>query len=628
MLDEQDGSKITNYKYTINDAFRSLHYTIPAYQREYVWEEKQIDLLLNDIKSSYESNRNSEYFIGTTIVSSEKDNNNQYEVIDGQQRITTIFLILCALRSLLPTGENGYDLKQYICTTVTNRNTGRAEQKAKLELNYDGTSDLIKFISQNDKLTVEDIQKYYDNLDLTNKTASVNKIVNAYKYIYEFFEENFGDDIDALGCFMAYLTNYVTFIQIKTDVASALKIFETINERGVGLNPMDLLKNLIFYQVDKSQFEKINSLWKKITQPLEVAHEKPLRFLRYYIMANYTIDSSYKDGVIREEQIFDWFKSNEDKCKYNKEPIELVNKIISNANAYINFTKGKDINGNDNQSLSDFQKLCGGGFSLHNILLLSAVKMPQELFNHLIKQIETLIFYYLITKTSTKELEKIFSKWADELREISSIADTNEQKNKFNNFIEKNFIPAIIEKEEEYQKYFEICALGTLQKYRIKYILAKIAQYVDKHVIGLNLPPKSLNEHYLKLEIEHILPNTQKQDVVENFYNNAEIEATVENKEYDKYKIKLGNLTLLEKPINVIAGCDVLSEKEQQYLNTDVYLTSSIIKLKDIGSQNSSIDKINKYLKKYDLWNDVNIIDRQNLLYNLSKLIWKIELYN
>jgi uncharacterized protein with ParB-like and HNH nuclease domain len=61
----------------------------------------------------------------------------------------------------------------------------------------------------------------------------------------------------------------VVFIQISTDVSSALKIFETINERGVGLNPMDLLKNLLFTQVKPSQFTQLKDEWKKITKPLE-----------------------------------------------------------------------------------------------------------------------------------------------------------------------------------------------------------------------------------------------------------------------------------------------------------------------------------------------------------------------
>ncbi|KAI3602821.1 hypothetical protein D8I24_3220 [Cupriavidus necator H850] len=57
----------------------------------------------------------------------------------------------------------------------------------------------------------------------------------------------------------AYLANNVVFIQISTDVSSALKIFETINERGVGLNPMDLLKNLLFTQVTTRNRRSITS---------------------------------------------------------------------------------------------------------------------------------------------------------------------------------------------------------------------------------------------------------------------------------------------------------------------------------------------------------------------------------
>lgn len=89
--------------------------------------------------------------------------------------------------------------------------------------------------------------------------------------------------------YWGYLANNVVFIQISTDVSSALKIFETINERGVGLNPMDLLKNLLFTQVKQTQFSQLKDEWKKITKPLEKGKEKPLRFLRYFLMANYAI---------------------------------------------------------------------------------------------------------------------------------------------------------------------------------------------------------------------------------------------------------------------------------------------------------------------------------------------------
>ena len=94
------------------------------------------------------------------------------------------------------------------------------------------------------------------------------------------------DDAAQLRKYWGYLANKVVFIQISTDVSSALKIFETINERGVGLNPMDLLKNLLFTNVRLDQFTQLKDEWKKITKPLEKAKEKPLRFLRYFLMAN------------------------------------------------------------------------------------------------------------------------------------------------------------------------------------------------------------------------------------------------------------------------------------------------------------------------------------------------------
>lgn len=80
-----------------------------------------------------------------------------------------------------------------------------------------------------------------------------------YRYLLDNYE-----DQGSLKKLWGYLATNVVFIQISTDVSSALKIFETINERGVGLNPMDLLKNLLFTQVAHSDFTKLKNEWKKI----------------------------------------------------------------------------------------------------------------------------------------------------------------------------------------------------------------------------------------------------------------------------------------------------------------------------------------------------------------------------
>ncbi len=326
-------TQIQYKKYSIQEAFTECCYVVPQYQREYVWGEKQINILLEDIKTSFDLDREGEYFIGTTIVSN-KDNSSEhlYDIIDGQQRLTTLFLIICALTSILPKEEYS-SINNLLLIKVSDKKTGKDVNTSKLELNYDGTNDFIKYITKNSPKT-EDIENYLSKLSKKEKTNSIQRLSEGYKLIYNFFSNTYKTE-EEIGMFWAYLSHKVSFIQIQTDIGSALKIFETINERGVGLNPMDLLKNLIFINTPKESFGDINKSWKEITKPLENAKEKPLRFLRYYIMANYAITDKYsKDGVIREEQIYDWFKDNNALCHYKENPEGFIKSIKSNVEKY------------------------------------------------------------------------------------------------------------------------------------------------------------------------------------------------------------------------------------------------------------------------------------------------------
>jgi uncharacterized protein with ParB-like and HNH nuclease domain len=81
------------------EAFRECFYIVPDYQREYVWTDKEVHQLLDDINDEINGQSTKEYFIGTILVSP-ATLKNHYEVIDGQQRLTTFFLLLCALKNL------------------------------------------------------------------------------------------------------------------------------------------------------------------------------------------------------------------------------------------------------------------------------------------------------------------------------------------------------------------------------------------------------------------------------------------------------------------------------------------------------------------------------------------------
>ena len=518
------------------------------------------------------------------------------------------------MRVLFKNKQQEHTLNGLISTSYTDRD-GEINTSLKLSLSYENADEVMNaIVKANDK--PEEVKNVV-TLAGVKQFGSLENLINAYNKVYHFLNSNYKEN-GALKKYWGYLSNNVIFIQISTDVSSALKIFETINERGVGLNPMDLLKNMLFTNVKLDEFKRLKDEWKRITKPLEENKEKPLRFLRYFLMANYKIENERSDSTVREDEIYEWFtnKKNVTLCNYHAEPFVFVRKIISNVENFISFAQGKGNDGKDNIYMNNIRKLAGGAFSLHYVLLLASYTLPKEFFDYLLKQLETFLFYYIITRTPTKELERNFSNWADELRDISSITDSEEQKAKLNEFIKERFQKSKISKSQELTDALKRYNFYSLQQYRTRYILAKLTQYVDMAYKGLKTPG-NLNE-YTVLEIEHILPNTPNDELTADFKKKNK------DKEYNEYKLKLGNLTLLEKPINIVAGRKFYESKKEEYLKCKNYLTSSIVGLNTVGN-NSSINRINEKLKSFDDWAAASIDERQQMLINLSEDVWKIE---
>ena len=484
----------------------------------------------------------------------------------------------------------------------------------RLEPQYENVGEVIKKIvdtnsdPKNVKTNIEKLDKVY---------GSVENILDAYRIIYEFLESKY-DNEEEMKSYWGYLTNNVVFIQISTDVSSALKIFETINERGIGLNPMDLLKNLLFTRVLAKKFSKLKREWKKVTKPLEKNKEKPLRFLRYFLMANYKIKN--ERNVLREDEIYEWL-SNRDNAYLTTtqdKSFEFVRKIIQNVDLYIDFINGRNNRGNPSPAMKYLKELTGGAFSFHYILLLSAEKLPESIFEQFVKQIESFLFYHIFTKTPSKYLERRFSIWADEIREIADIENPEEQCKKINTFIRKSFYEDMEKKDSELTAALSVLTLRSMQKYRIRYLLARLTEHVEKA-----WGHENTLEYYLKLQIEHILPNTPERDLLDAWQE--------QNSEYDyeEMKDRLGNLTLLETPLNIVARNGFYKEKLPEYEKSGNYLTSSLCKLEDVG-KNSSVSRINDNLSscgEWDAkckWGAKDIEQRQSVLIKLAREIWKI----
>jgi hypothetical protein len=602
-------ARIENHKYSIEEAFRECFYVVPDYQREYVWTEKEVQQLLDDIDEQVDAGTTSEYFIGNVLVSP-GSNKAEYEVIDGQQRLTTLFLLLCALRQRF-TGQHRHFIDTLISASFTDVH-GEIRTTLKLAPRYEHAGELVDVLAATDG-GPESARAAVAAANIPT-FGSLENLLGAYTTISRYLDENY-EQPQELRKYWAYLSRNVIFIQISTDVSSALKIFETINERGVGLNSMDLLKNLLFTHVKPGDFTQLKTDWKRITKPLEEADEKPLRFLRYFLMAQYRITNKRNDAVVREDEIYDWLKdeANAAMCDYAAKPFEFVRKIARGVERYLGFIEGKGNDGKPNDAMADLKRLTGAGFSLHHVLLLAASGLPKPLFDHFVRQLESFLFFYIFTKTPTKDLERNFSSWADDLRDITARPPA-EQATALNAFIDNRFRSSMAAKEQELADALRRYTLGSMQQYRTRYLLAKITKHVEEHFKGVPLPLAD----FIPLEIEHILPDTPDATLLTWF------EAVTPGAVYGAYKNRLGNLTLLEKPLNIVAGNDFFPRKQVEYRKCGNYLTKSLAGLITVG-KNSSVTRINARLKEFPVWTAPSIETRQEMLVGLAKDIWRTE---
>ena len=588
---------IENPKQTVQNCFKMMHYVVPAFQREYVWEESQINQLLNDIEEAFNHDSNKEYFCGTTVVFKDGD---KLQLVDGQQRMTTFFLILCSIAKRYFENKVSATAFEQLINTPTVDSDGNAINSYTLELQYEDSTQCLSNIWE-DKIPV-----IKDGLP-----QSSLRIYDAFDIICKKLKYDFTDFLEYKK-FAAYFIGKVVFIQIgTTNMSDALKIFETINQRGLSLNPMDLLKNLLFMNVKTSDYNKLNSKWKTMVTQLEKIQEKPLRFLRYYITSTYDISDIKKDyqGIINDDEIYDWLSNNNDKCHYKEAPMAFTDDMLDGLMRYSAFLNPES-DAVGKSYLVNIKTMMGKSYRLHLVPLLASKSMEDLTREKLCKALEMVIYYAVVNNIKSNILERMFSSWCPDIRLITD-------DNSFDNFIRDKIKPTLQNWNFQYKQNFMKLNLNVLQKYKIKAILARITKYVDAFRAS-DAKGSADIEEYMKstTEIEHIMPAICT-DISQYDINNQE--------EFNLYKNSLGNLALLEKTLNASIQNTSYQNKLAAYSNSQFYLTKSLKELIDVGTL-TAINKMNKKLKSWDSWNRNTIEERQEMLYSLSKEIFDVNL--
>lgn len=255
------------------------HYVIPPYQREYAWTKNQWDTLFDDLTDNDKG-----YFLGSLIciLDGKIGDSMEATVIDGQQRLTTLNLLLLALYE---------KIKPLNTHPKVIENDGYQEARLAFKKYFLNHSDdklprLTPSIQNNNQADYTYLVRkiVHGNESNEPRNRGNRRITKAFNHFKDRIENYAGNDVDTLFKLLDKITA-ACVVRIDTqDAASAFILFESINNRGVPLTPMDLIKNSMISSLKSQSAEQTNEQWQQIINNLN-DYDVQVRYLRHFYQA-------------------------------------------------------------------------------------------------------------------------------------------------------------------------------------------------------------------------------------------------------------------------------------------------------------------------------------------------------
>ncbi|EIM1029415.1 DUF262 domain-containing protein, partial [Campylobacter coli] len=236
----------------------SIFFEIPPYQRLYEWNKEQIQTLLNDIKTKFEENKNEEYFIGNVVVSKKNNKNNQQDVkyllIDGQQRLTTLFLIGFYLFYKIKNPNNDSNWKEFIMQGDKLRISMPIREKEEKAL-----KEFAKFCDEANKDNKSENNLFLQEIKKIPQDICQN-IPRALETIANWFKDDTNDDI---AIFSNFIYSNVKFVFVELAQNTDLnRFFIRMNNRGKQLEKHEILKARLLKNIsDKEERIVYAHIW-------------------------------------------------------------------------------------------------------------------------------------------------------------------------------------------------------------------------------------------------------------------------------------------------------------------------------------------------------------------------------
>lgn len=535
-----------------------MKFIIPKFQRDYSWDSEQWDDLWADIETML--NEGTDHYMGYLVL--QTSNTKSTIIIDGQQRFTTITLIiLSAIKSIQKLVNKGLEVddnKKRI-ETLMSTYVGNIDP---ISLEYDN----ILILNRNNNAYYKDYIVKLGDLKLRN-TSYTEKLM---KKCFEWFEQKINGKYSTGREYAQFIETivenlYFTIIKVN-DEMNAFRVFETLNARGVQLSSADLLKNYLFSLVDNTSEhpERVNILeekWTKLTT--NVRAEKLPDFIRYYWNS--------KNKTVRSNDLFKVLRNN---IKEDRSVFELINDMLAYSDIYMALKNESDDLWNERDKVQEYVSL----LNIFNLkqpisMLMAAYKnLSNEDFERVLCDAIVVSFRYnVICGKNPNDIEKVFN---DIAIKISN-----------NNTYDKNLLSKIYVNDNEFTVSFinKVFPENARNNKIIKYILGKYERFKG-----------GLRDVSIVSEldtIEHIYPQHPNEE-----WNDDNLDSLI---------YRLGNMCLLEKKLNNNIGNKRYAEKVE-VLNQSTFITTNSIS------------------SEYPEWVQQSIVDRQKQMAKCAKTIWKI----
>lgn len=297
---------------------KNKKFVIPEYQRPYAWSDEQIQVLFDDL-SEYTHNTNdddeSTYFLGT-IVSYENENHEQ-EIIDGQQRITTLFLLLRAIYTKLEkSGSEADFLKSQIVPTIWKQNPTTGEV------------DFDKILITSRVMGDEGNQEFA-NILITGQSdeKSNSNYAKNYRLLHKLVDEYAAEQPLAFYSFISNILNRAILLPITADTQdTALTIFSTLNDRGLALSDADIFKAKIYNHLDQIGKKNFIEHWQQLDEEASNAGESIQKLFYYYM---FYLRAKENDRKTTTPGIRKYYAKNNFERLYSDDIMENLNTILN-----------------------------------------------------------------------------------------------------------------------------------------------------------------------------------------------------------------------------------------------------------------------------------------------------------